>query len=153
MEKNELFLKTLFSCSACDGDIAAEEIELVKVLIDSVDYFENINVEETLNKYVAEINVQGKMFLRNYLNEISNTALSEQDQITLVDLAIRMIEADNIIQYSEVKFFKKIRERLSVSDEAILSELPNSEEYLLPDTCAEDKDLQEIGNFAPIAFN
>lgn len=30
MELNELFLKTAFSCMACDGEIASEELELVK---------------------------------------------------------------------------------------------------------------------------
>ena len=63
-----------------------------------------------------------------------------------------MIEADHIIQYSEVKFFKKVRNRLTVSDEAILEKLPNSEDYLLPDISAEDKDVEEVGNFAPISL-
>jgi len=51
----------------------------------------------------------------------------------LVSLAFNAIEADNRIEYSEVKFFKKIRSRLSISDETILGKFPNKEDFLLPD--------------------
>lgn len=152
METKELFLKTLFCCSACDGDIATEEVSLVKDLTKNKHIFDDINVEDTLNNYIKEINERGKAFLRNYLNEVGDSALSEDEQITLIDLAIKMIEADNIIQYSEVRFFKKIRNRLSVSDEAILEKSPNIEDYLLPDILPEDKDFEEVGNFAPISL-
>lgn len=152
MDKNELFLKTLFCCSACDGDIAPEEIELVKNFSRSVDLFKGMQVEESLNIYVEEINEQRKNFLRKYLNELSDAELDEKDQIKLVDFAIKMIEADNIIQYSEVKFFKKIRNRLTITDDVILEKIPNCEEYLLPDILDEDKDFEEVGNFAPISF-
>jgi uncharacterized tellurite resistance protein B-like protein len=152
MDTTELLLKTLFCCSACDGEIAPEEIDLVKNLTEQQEIFNGINVEETLNKYVAEINSEGKQFLRSYLNELSDATLSESEQIKLIDLAIKMIEADNQILYSEVKFFKKIRNRLSVEDEAILAELPNCEDYLLPDISAEDKDFEEVGNFQTISF-
>ena len=73
-------------------------------------------------------------------------------QVKLIDLAIQMIEADNQILYSEVKFFKKIRNRLSVSDDYILEKLPDSEDYLLPDISCEDKDFEEVGNFEQISF-
>ena len=30
MERKKLYLKTIFCCMACDGEIAKEEIEIVK---------------------------------------------------------------------------------------------------------------------------
>ncbi len=153
METTEILLKTLFCCSACDGEIAPEEVGLVKHLTEQQDIFNDINVEETLNKYVAEINSEGKQFLRSYLNELSDAELSDTDQIKLIDLAIKMIEADNQILYSEVKFFKKIRARLTVDDSKILEALPESEDYLLPDISSEDKDFEEVGNFQSISFD
>ena len=30
MTKEELYLKTIFCCIACDGDIATEEVDMVK---------------------------------------------------------------------------------------------------------------------------
>lgn len=153
MEINELFLKTLFCCSACDGEIADEEIELVKNLTESIDVFCDMDVEEKLNSYVLQINKSGKMFLKSYLNEIYDASLSDNDQIKLIEFAIKMIEADNVIQYSEVKFFKKIRNRLTVSDDLILEKFPDLENYLLPDIYDEDKDLDDIGNFSLIKLS
>ena len=51
----------------------------------------------------------------------------------IIKIAIQTIEADNKIEYSEISFFKKIRQRLNVSDEKILVEFPDKEDYLLPD--------------------
>ena len=152
METNLLFLKTLFCCSACDGDIAPEEVSLVNELAEQDSTFTDIDVEKILNEYIEEINASGKMFLKSYLNEVMETSLSDDEQVKLIDLAIKMIEADNQIQYSEVKFFKKIRNRLSVGDDTILEALPTSEDYLLPDINSEDKDFEEVGNFQPISF-
>lgn len=153
MQTNELFLLTLFCCSACDGEIAPEEIALIKNLSEGVNIFSDMNVEEVLNGYVDSINVQGKMFLRNYLNCVTEAHLTDEEQLTLVELAIKMIEADGVIQYSEVKFFKKLRRCLSVSDGAILARLPDSEDYLLPDIATDDKDLDEVGQFAALRLD
>ncbi|MBO5445473.1 MAG: TerB family tellurite resistance protein [Muribaculaceae bacterium] len=152
METCELYLKTLFCCSACDGEIASEEISLVKSLSEKEKLFENMDVESILNTYVNLINAQGKMFLKSFLRELAETSLTDEEQIKLIELSIKMIEADNQILYSEVKFFKKMRGCLNVSDECILAVLPNSEEYLLPDIMSEDKDLEDVGNFSHISF-
>lgn len=152
MGKDELLLKTLFCCSACDGLIAKEEVELVKNLIESVRLFNSLNVEDALNSYISEINTQGKGFLEDYLVQLSEAELTDDEQVQLIEMAIKMIEADNQILYSEVKFFKKIRAALSVSDEIILESLPCAEDYLLPDLISEDKDFEEVGDFKPISL-
>lgn len=90
--------------------------------------------------------------MKDYLSELSNAVLSDDEQITLIDLAIKMIEADKQVLYSEVKFFKKIRSRISISDEQILLKLSGLEDYLQPDICAENKDFEDIGGFKQISF-
>lgn len=152
MDTNELYLKTLFCCSACDGEIAPEEVSLVKQLSLNDSSFEGLDAENILNTYIEKINEQGSLFLKDYLREVANATLSDEEQVKLIELAIRMIEADNQILYSEVKFFKRIRNLLSVSDERILEKLPNSENYLLPDILVEEKDFENVGNFAKISF-
>lgn len=50
MKTNELYLKTAFCCMACDGDIATEEIELIKEYVAvHPDLFADIDIEQTLN--------------------------------------------------------------------------------------------------------
>lgn len=133
MTTKELYLKTIFCCIACDGDIAKEEIEMIRTKVSKDKIFEGLNVKSLLDKWIAEINDHGSLFLKAYLNELADASLSEQEQLDVVDLAIKAIEADNRIEYSEVKFFKKIRVRLSINDDAILKLYPNREDFLLPD--------------------
>ena len=133
MTKKELYLKTVFCCIACDGDIAEEEIRLIRELGTKDKLFNDMDTEKYINAWINEINKRGSMFLQNYLNEIATEDLNEKEQLSLVSLAFNAIEADNRIEYSEVKFFKKIRSRLSISDETILGKFPNKEDFLLPD--------------------
>lgn len=133
MTKEELYLKTVFCCIACDGDIATEEVDMVRDLCVKDNIFHSVDSETYLNSWISEINERGGMFLQSYLKELSSVILTEAEQLLLVSLAIKAIEADNRIEYAEVKFFKKIRSRLTISDEAILAEHPNKEDFLLPD--------------------
>ncbi|WP_456088811.1 tellurite resistance TerB family protein [Parabacteroides sp.] len=133
MINQELFLKTMFCCMACDGDIAQEEIDMIKSVCVQMSILEGVDVENVLNAYISAINKNGALFLRKYLNELSAEKLALEDELQIIDLSIRMIEADNHIEYTEVKFFKKIRSRLSISDEQILAQHPSKEDFLLPD--------------------
>ncbi len=139
MTTQELYLKTIFCCMACDGDIATEEIAMVRKMATDTSLFGELDVESIINGYVKEINSNGVRFLNSYLNELSEATLSDEEQFVIVKLSIETIEADNKIEYSEVKFFKKIRNRLSLTDEQILGQHPDKEDWLLPDiNVAED---------------
>lgn len=154
MERTELYLKTIFCCMACDGEIAKEEVEMIESLSSKYDMFSNVGIESYLNKWIALINENGVSFLKGYLNELSEADLSLSEQIRVIGFAIMTIEADKCIEYSEIKFFKKIRNRLSVSDEEILEQYPNKEDYLLPDiNVVEEPVWNNNIQFAEISLN
>ena len=145
MTKQELYIKTIFCCIACDGDIADKEIAMVKDLSSKSSLLAGLDIENTLNTYISEINSIGASFLKKYLNELTNIELTKEEELLIVDLAIRTIKADDKIEYSEVKFLKKIRSKLTLSDENILKQHPDKEDFLLPDiTVAEDPILDDI---------
>ena len=133
MDKELFFLKTILCCSACDGEIAPEEIAAIKSIATNMDIFKTIDVERELNQMIESLNEKGAEFLMEYVDSICEMNLSEEEQLLVVKLAIDIIEADNEILYSEVKFFKRIRRNLSISDELILSKFSDKEDYLLPD--------------------
>ena len=153
MTKEELYLKTVFCCIACDGDIATEEGNMVRELCAKDEIFHSLDSEKYLNSWIAEINDQGGAFLQTYLKEINSIEMSDKGQLLLVSLAIKAIEADNRIEYAEVKFFKKIRSKLTISDEDILSEYPNKEDFLLPDINVAEIPLWDNNkHFSKISF-
>lgn len=138
MEIKELYLKTVFCCMACDGDIAKEEVALLNKYAHESHLFDGLDITTLVNGYVDGIHSEGRLFLDKYLKELDDTTLLEEQQLEIAKLAIETIEADNKIEYSEVSFFKEIRSRLSISDEAILHEMPGREDYLLPDIKADN---------------
>lgn len=152
MNTQELCLKTIFCCMACDGDIANEEVALVQDITSKQDVFDGMDVNAIINVYVASINANGALFLKQYLKELSSQELSNEEQKMIVDFALQTIFADNRIEYSEVKFFKKIRSRLSLTDEEILASHPDVEDFLLPDINVAEDPIWENVVFDNINF-
>lgn len=152
MNTQELYLKTIFCCMACDGDIANEEVALVHDITSKQDVFDGMDVNAVINGYVASINANGALFLKQYLKELSSQELSNEEQKKIVDFALQTIFADNRIEYSEVKFFKKIRSRISITDEEILANHPDVEDFLLPDINVAEDSIWENVVFDNINF-
>lgn len=151
--KKELLLKTAFSCMACDGEIVTEEISLVKSLTEKTTLFEGIDVECVLNTFIQEINNKGKQFLLEYLAEVKTTELTKDDELAVLDIAFKIINSDNTIEYKEVKFFKKIRTRLDITDEEIIEIYPEMEDFIQPDIQVFDEPEWQNISFANICFS
>lgn len=56
MDIKEIYLLTAFVCAACDGEIAPEEVSLIKEMCNNNDMFGDLDVETKLNEYVAATN-------------------------------------------------------------------------------------------------
>ena len=126
---NNLLFRTAFCCMACDGDIDAKEVTLLKTMCEKLPFLKDIDFKTESNILIEQINERGTDLLVEYLDSLKSTSLSEEEEITLIDYAIKMIKADEIIKYSEIKFFKNIRYRLKVSDEKLWERF-SEEEYI-----------------------
>ena len=130
---NKLLLKTAFSCMVCDGDIDKRELQLIKQLHKKRKTFGEIDINSELDTLLLAINQDGHQFLRSYFNELTSSELSEANELKLIEVAIDTIKADDIIEYSEIKFFKVIRSKLKIDNESILEKHPDFEDYLEQD--------------------
>lgn len=139
MEQNELLLRTAFACMSCDGDIATEEVDMIKQMSKEKNLFGDVEIDKVLDKLVDEINQKGKGFLKQYLVSLAEQTLTEDEELKIADVAVQTIRADNVIQYSEIKFFKVLRSNLKiVSDETLLEKIEGiDEEYLAQDIHAD----------------
>lgn len=130
---DKLLLKTAFCCMASDGHIDSREVDLIKSMCEQNPLFKDFDFNEEINQLVMKINTQGKEFIRYYLGLINDANLTLDEQLLLIDFAIQTIKADEQIEYSEIKFFKNIRHRLSITDDAILAKFPDVEIFLEQD--------------------
>lgn len=136
MEKvqfEKLLLRTAFYFMACDGDIDPEELKLIREMGEESQLFGDIDLNADLDKMLGDINALGGQFLINYFTELSEADLTDEEQIQLIKISIDTINADNKVEYSEIKFFKIVRDKLSVDDHDILDVMPEIEEYLEQD--------------------
>ncbi len=134
---DKLLLKTAFCCMASDGNIDNREIALIKTICENSQYFGDVNFVEEINILVNEINTRGKEFISSYFDLLNQINVSEKEELTLINFAIQTIKADEQLEYSEIKFFKNIRHRLKVNNEAILAVYPDLEEFLEEDIVTE----------------
>lgn len=123
---DELSLKTAFCCMASDGEIAQEEIDTIQKLCQREEMLKKMDFQNEIKRFVEEINKQGMQFIKNYLDELEKTSLTELENINLLNIVFEVIFADGKVEYSEVKFFRNIRIRLSISDEAIEKSFANT---------------------------
>ena len=112
---------------ACDGDIDKREVKLIKELQKERKTFGEIDINTELDTLLLAINKDGHQFLKRYFNELTNTELTEADELKLIEVAIETIKADEKLEYSEIKFFKVIRSKLNIDNELILEKHPDFE--------------------------
>ena len=111
---------------ASDGEIAQEEIDTIQKLCQREEILKKMDFQNEIKRFVEEINKQGMQFIKNYLDELEKTLLTEQENINLLNIVFEVIFADGKVEYSEVKFFRNIRIRLSISDEEIEKNFANT---------------------------
>ena len=129
-----MLLLTAFSCMACDGEIAGEELSLIKELDAKDKLFGDIEVGVELKKLKEQIDKEGNQFLKRYIGELGKSELTKEQELDLLNVAFRTILADNKVEYSEVKFFKVIRSNMKkLDDEVILSGIEGIEDYFVQD--------------------
>jgi uncharacterized tellurite resistance protein B-like protein len=133
--KNKDFQDFLFKSAvmvmSCDGEIASSEIDELKNITENEIYLLGYEYEEPLQNLVADIKVNGKDAINKYLNEINLLSLSPKQELILVELLIRMIEADLIIQPNEIMFLQLVKAKLKTSEENLIMKFPKQVSYLL----------------------
>lgn len=142
---DQLLLKTAFCCMASDGDIDKREIALIQSMCEKSPLFKDFNLQEEINNLVIKLNTRGKEFISDYFSLLKKAVLNEEEELILIDFAIKTIHADEIIEYSEIKFFKVIRHNLKISDDMILKTYPEIEQFLEQDIVTESY-LEKIAN-------
>lgn len=126
--------KTAFSFMTCDGHIDKNEIALIRKLAAESELFGNINVDEELEFLIEVINRLGMGFLKDYFKVLKNATLTEEQELTLVEVAMDTLNADARIDYNEIKFFRIFRTLLTISDDQIRNRVPSiSEQFLETD--------------------
>lgn len=133
--KNQDFKSFLFKSAvmamASDGDIAEAEIEEIKNIVTNEIYFMGYTFEEPLKHNIDSIKANGKNAINHYLKEIETNGLNEHQEILLIEVLLRIIEADKDVQQVELKFLQMVKVRLKLDEQTLIVKFPNHINHLI----------------------
>lgn len=121
---SKLMLKTVFSFMTCDGHIANQEISFIKNLSKEEGLFSDLDLDKELAKMFKSINTRGLDFFDDYFKKITRAELTEEQELQILDAAIKTINADDEVKQEEINFLKILRTVLKAPDQSILDKFP-----------------------------
>lgn len=116
----QILFKTAFCCMACDGHIDDREIQELKIMDKKTSYFEDVDLSKELENLISQFNKKGKKTIEELFQQLRDTDLNTVQELLLLEVALRIINADERIDENEIKFIHFLRSKLVVHDEIIL---------------------------------
>lgn len=127
----ELLLKSAVSVIACDGSIDETEISEIRNMAENEIYFMGYDFEQPLSKNLNYIKEKGANAINEYLNEVANADLNDNQELLLIEVLIRAIESDERVEPNEIKFLQMVKSKLRTNEETIITKFPKQMNYLI----------------------
>nr|WP_319266406.1 hypothetical protein [uncultured Draconibacterium sp.] len=122
MDKNEfkkILFKVAFCTMACDGHIDDREVEELKVMDKNTSFFEAIDLSNELEQLIKDLENKGTKVIEELFVCLRETKLNPIQELLVLEVALRIINADNKHDENEVKFIHLLRSKLELHDETI----------------------------------
>jgi uncharacterized tellurite resistance protein B-like protein len=114
-----LLLETVICSIACDGDIDDREIAELHKMINQAQYFKGLDVNEFLDKMIISVRNDGRAFLGDYFRRLQDAELSPMQELLVLEVVLRIIQADERLDDNEIAFLHLVRSNLNVHNEII----------------------------------
>lgn len=118
-ELQRLLFRTAFCVMACDGHIDDKEVKEIKAMNKSSQYFMGIDLNDELQELLSILKEKGKFIVDELFEIISQKDLSIVQELLVLEVAFRMVNADEKLDENEIKFICYLRSKLSVHDQII----------------------------------
>ena len=119
LQLKKLLFKVAFCAMAADGKIDDREIKEMQIMDKNTSYFANIDLSDELKSLLTDFEIKGKKIITELFDELRNTKLTTIQELLVLEIALRIISADEDIDENEVKFIKLLRGKLELHDETI----------------------------------
>ena len=116
IDYKNILLETAVSAIACDGDIDKREIAALKNIEKNSPYFSSKDLSETLEKSLKKCSTDITKYQKSVFNKIKKGKLNLLQELTLMEISLRIIAADEIEEDLEKDFIINLRKCLGISD-------------------------------------
>jgi len=122
MDKNmfkKILFKVAFCTMACDGHIDDREIEELKIMDKKTSFFEAVDLSNELQELITSLKKKGTKVIEELFIKLRETKLNPIQELLILEVALRIINADDKHDENEMKFIHLLRSKLEISDEII----------------------------------
>ncbi len=119
IEFKKLLFKVAFCAMVCDGTIQPEEKEEMKLMDKSTSFFEAIDLSNKLKQLVSQFDKRGTKVIQETFTSLKENDLNPIQELIVLEVALRIINADEFQDDNEKKFINLLRSKLELHDETI----------------------------------
>jgi hypothetical protein len=119
IEFKKLLFKVAFCAVACDGDIDDREIEEMKEMDKHASFFDHVDLSNELSELVNEFHSKGAAVIEELFSTLREVHLNPIQELLVLEVALRIINADNRHDENEVRFLNLLRSKLELHDQTI----------------------------------
>lgn len=130
-EFKKILLKAAFSVMACDGEIHQDEVTEIKKMIKETLYFDGLNYEEELNQSLKELKSKGGQAIEDFFTIVEEAKLNNRQELQLIEVLVKVVEADNKVEESELHFLHKIKNSINLKEEELIIKFPTHVNLLI----------------------
>jgi len=120
IEFKHLLFNVAFCAMTCDGEIDDREIEELKLIDTNTTYFKDTDLSEELSVMISAIRKSGQQVINDLFIELMEAHLTTVQELLILEVALRIINADEKIEENEKWFFRILRSKLRVHNEIII---------------------------------
>jgi hypothetical protein len=125
LDFRRILFKTAFCVMACDGHIDDLEVDEMKEIDQKTTYFKDVDLSDELDELVNQVQSEGKKIVKSLLVTLRETKLTIVQELLVLEVALRMINADNKVEVNEIRFLNLLRSKLEVDNEIIRERFGN----------------------------
>ena len=122
MDKNKfkkILFRVAFCTMACDGRIEDREIEELQIMDKKTSFFEAIDLSEELKQLIKDLDKKGTKVIEELFSCLRETKLNPIQELLVLEVALRIINADGEHDENELQFIHLLRSKLELHDETI----------------------------------
>lgn len=130
-EFKALLIRTAVMAMASDGSIENSEITELNNIVSNEVYFLDFEYDEILNSYIEDIKQHGNSAINKYIQEISTYELTQKQELLIIEVLLRIIQADENVADSELKFLQLVKSKLKTDEQTLIINFPNNINQLI----------------------
>ena len=114
-----LLFRTAFCVMACDGEIDEREVNEIKLMNKSSAYFQGIDLSDELDELLSDLKTRGKQIVDELFDTLANLNISIVQELLILEVAFRIVYADEKVDENEIKFIRFLRSKLKIHEQII----------------------------------